>query len=65
MTQDNNVLYGGPAVPLLHNDAKSLGEMILRQFKNHPMNTCFVGIITTIFILSFVLIFLYKKLSHR
>lgn len=48
MTTANNILYGGPDVPFLHNDAKSLGEMILRQFNENSMNVCFVGTITTI-----------------
>lgn len=47
MTTANNILYGGPDVPFLHNDAKSLGEMILRQFNENSMNVCFVGTITT------------------
>lgn len=44
MTTDTNILYGGPDVPFIHNDAKSLGEMIQRQFKENAQNTCFVCI---------------------
>lgn len=43
MTTEENILYGGPDVPFIHNDAKSLGEMILRQFKENAQSVCFVG----------------------
>lgn len=43
MTTENHILYGGPDVPLVHGDAKCLGEMIQRQFNANALKICFVG----------------------
>lgn len=59
MTTDNNILYGGPDIPLVHDDAQSLGEMILRQFNENSMNICFVGTKLEQFIDKFILLLLH------
>ncbi|KAG4067238.1 hypothetical protein HA402_000229 [Bradysia odoriphaga] len=43
MTTDSNILYGGPDIPLVHADAKCLGEMIQRKFNVNASKICFVN----------------------
>lgn len=40
---DKNILYGGPEPPLIDDESKSFGEVILKKLATHGNNVMFVS----------------------
>lgn len=41
---DKNILYGGPEPPLIDDESKSLGEVLLKKLTVSPNDVMFVSI---------------------
>lgn len=48
-----NILYGGPEPPLIDDESKSFGEVILKKLSTHGNNVMFVSALTSILVFVF------------